>query len=86
MLSGLRRFRGFDGTVLLAGFLACPGLGMPGLRPAQVAPAVGVSDYCNTWGCWTVYDDFSADFYTTSIYLGYAGKTIARVSFYSNGS
>jgi hypothetical protein len=56
-----------------------------GSQPAQAraVPAASTprSEYCNNWGCWSVFDDFFAEFNTTSIYLGYGGSTIANVHF-----
>ena len=53
-------------------------------RPAatpNVAASTPRSEYCNGWGCWSVYSDFFAEFYGTTIYLGYGGSTIAQVTF-----
>lgn len=60
----------------------CAPSGMVG-RPVRTAGATMAStprsEYCNGWGCWSVWNDFYASFYGTSIYLGYGGKTIANV-------
>lgn len=46
-----------------------------------IGSSVPRSEHCNGWGCWSVFNDFFAEFYTTSVYDGYGGQTVGNLHF-----
>jgi hypothetical protein len=61
--------------------MCAPAVAQAPHRSPLSANTVPRSEYCNGWGCWSVYNDFFAEFYGTTINFGYGGKTIANLHF-----
>jgi hypothetical protein len=53
----------------------------PAARPQAVAALPLRTEHCDSWGCWTVFNDFFAEFYSTTIYLGWNNTAFANVHF-----